>query len=308
MLYPIYDYYYESHLNLAEILSHYVENYYYRKHGKDKYEKILTKLSESDNVKKLFEHSYKQKLAINNVDFGCAINGTMWFMLQSNETQVVAIMVMALIWNEKVNKHLHLISYKDLRDDILTVFRKFHIYKEMTREEFDSMRNFQTDEFEEEKKDRGVEGECANLEDDEFPNAIMEKMNDPDFQDKMLAIMAEGGTKEQIKNKLEYLIGAKKKPDDIIEMEENLRHLFRDIFDRAGMKLLKENNNHDIMYEMKATTILYELNKQLEDENNNPDINNLKNAANQLGISWNIIKSEEYKRALAIYRDGETID
>lgn len=141
MLYPIYDYYYDSSLTLESILSHYVENYYFRKHGKDKFDKILTKLAESEKVKNLFALSYKKMVAINNVDFCATLNETMWFMLQSNETQAVAVLVMALLWNNNVNSHLNLISEKDLRDDVLKIFKKFHIYKEMSREEFDMMRN-----------------------------------------------------------------------------------------------------------------------------------------------------------------------
>lgn len=142
MLYPIYNYYYESSMNLEDILTHYVENYYLRKHGRDKYEKILKKLSDSNKVRSLFDESYKKRLALNNVDFGATINEMMWFMFQSNETQAVAVLALAVFWHTNVNSHLYLKTEKELRDDALMIFKKFQIYGDMTQEEFDRMRNY----------------------------------------------------------------------------------------------------------------------------------------------------------------------
>lgn len=142
MLYPIYDYYHESSLTLEEVLHHYVENFYFRKHGRDKFDKILKKLSESSKVRSLFDESYQKRLALNNVDFGATVNSIMWFMIQSNETQAIAVLAMALFWNTNVNSHLYLKTDRELRDDALMIFKKFQIYGDMTQDEFDRMRNF----------------------------------------------------------------------------------------------------------------------------------------------------------------------
>ena len=145
MLFPIYNYYYESSMNLDDILTHYVENFYLRKYGKDKYEKIQKKLSDSGKVRSLFEESYQKKLAINYVDFCTTVNSIMWFMIQSNETQAVAVLAMASLWNKKVNSHLHLTSERAMRDDALKIFKKYNIYKDMTQEEYDRMRSSNID-------------------------------------------------------------------------------------------------------------------------------------------------------------------
>jgi hypothetical protein len=141
MLYPIYNYYYESSLTLDEVLQHYVENFYFRKHGRDKFDKILKKLSDSNKVHSIFNESYNKKLALNNVDFGAIVNEILWFVFQSNDTQAVAVLALALLWNTNVNSHLYLKSEREVRDDALKIFQSFQIYGDMTQEEYDSMRN-----------------------------------------------------------------------------------------------------------------------------------------------------------------------
>lgn len=159
MLYPIYDYYHESSLTLEEVLQHYVEKFYYRKHGRDKFDKILKKLSDSNKVRSLFDESYQKRLALSNVDFGATINEMMWFMFQSNETQAVAVLAMALSWHTNVNSHLYLKTERELRDDALMIFKKFQIYGDMTQEEYDSMRHPEDDEVDE-------------VDDEEYDNVI----------------------------------------------------------------------------------------------------------------------------------------
>lgn len=107
MQYPLYDYYYSSSMTLDEIFEHYAENFYLRKHGRDKYEKVLQKISESDKVQKLFEVSYTQGLALTYMDMGATLNGIMWFFFQSNETQTLAILAMFSFWDVNINRHLH---------------------------------------------------------------------------------------------------------------------------------------------------------------------------------------------------------
>ena len=412
MLYPIYDYYHESSLTLEEVLEHYVEKFYLRKHGRDKYEKILQKVAESDKVKKLFDLSYHQRLSINYIDFGETLNSIFWFMFQSNETQAVAVLAMARNWNVKVNSHLQLKSNMELRNDALKIFKKFSIYGDMTQEEYDRMRSPQIenemdeDEIEEESEmgnnyhilnfyldcshwhkqedeikkcplvlpvkiidieeedDIALKYEVRNLptlilvdgdgneihrwvgvtpsseindyitengygfiedvgendndkssnidendmDDSGIPDAVKSRMDDSDFHDKCIAILAEGGTKEQIQLKMDYLSGKKTKPAEIIRLEQKIRGLFRKRFDAVGQRILIESSSFDIMHKIKAATILSKCNDALDDTLFFPEIDDIKAGANKVGISVNIIKDEEYKRALAKYRDGKTVD
>lgn len=141
MLYPLYEYYYESDLNLEGILRHFVQNFYLRKHGRDKAEKVLYKVSESPKMNKLFVQSESQGIAPNYVDFASVINEIMYFMFQSNETQALAVLAAAITWDKKVN-HLGLIKDEyDLRNDTIKIFKKYSIYGEMTKEEFERVTN-----------------------------------------------------------------------------------------------------------------------------------------------------------------------
>lgn len=139
MLFPLYDYYYASEMSLEEVLKHYTRTFYLRKHGTDKAETVFNKVVESSAIQKLFEISYRRGIAPNHVDFISAINETMYFIIQSNETQALAVLVAAFTWGEEVNSNRRLKSALDLRDDALKIFKKYSIYGEMTEEEFISM-------------------------------------------------------------------------------------------------------------------------------------------------------------------------
>ena len=139
MLYPLYDYYYASDMTLEQILKHYIKFFYLRKHGSDKAEKVLYKVSESSKMQKLFDYSASQNIAPNYVDFGSVINEIMYFMFQSNETQALAVLAAAIAWDKKVN-HLGILKDEyDLRNDTIKIFKKFSIYGEMTQQEFEKM-------------------------------------------------------------------------------------------------------------------------------------------------------------------------
>ena len=94
-------------------------------------------------------------------------------MIQSNETQAVAVLAMALFWNTNVNSHLHLQSDKELRDDALMIFKKFQIYGDMTQDEFNRMRYYQdedeNDEYPELDEVVDDEDDEEELDDDEYP-------------------------------------------------------------------------------------------------------------------------------------------
>lgn len=144
MLYPLYEYYFESDLTLEQILNHYIQNFYLRKHGRDKAEKVLYKVSESPKMNKLFTQSATQGVAPNYVDFGSVINEIMYFMFQSNETQALAVLAAAIAWDKKVNYSGFIKDEFDLRNDTIKIFKKYSIYGDMTKEEFERVTNLST--------------------------------------------------------------------------------------------------------------------------------------------------------------------
>lgn len=406
MLYPIYDYYIESSMNLEDILSHYVEHFYLRKYGRDKYEKILKKISESDKIRKLFDQSYYQRLAINHIDFGETLNSIMWFMFQSNDTQAVAVLAMAVFWDTNVNSHLHLKSDMELRNDALKIFKKFSIYGDMTQEEFDSMRRPQVlpeEDYDEVDSEKGngyhilnfyldcthwhrqeneikkcplkvpikiidvnkeddvvfkyvvhnlptlilVDGKGKEIhrwvgvttaseindyltangyaenedeeDDEDYPQPLNIpfsyndelKLKSSEYADKVLAIMADGGTKDQIKVKLEVLLNKRKPTESMKKVEGIIRNFYRRSFDAVGKLIIEESNGNAFLQKLIATTKLAKFNSDIDDIDDielNPTVKQMQETANNFCVSWNIIKDEEYKRALAIYRDGKVVD
>ena len=144
MLYPLYNYYFASDMTLEQILKHYISNFYLKKHGRDKAEKVLYKVSESSNMQKLFDYSVSHNIAPNYVDFGSELNGIMYFMFQSNETQALAVLAAAIAWDRKVNHFAMLKDECDLRNDTIKIFKKFSIYGDMTQQEFEEMTHHST--------------------------------------------------------------------------------------------------------------------------------------------------------------------
>lgn len=265
MLYPIYDYYHESSLTLEEVIHHYVDNFYFRKHGRDKFEKIQKKLSESTKVKSLFNESYKRKLALNNVDFGATINGMMWFMFQSNETQSVAVLVMAMLWNKNVNSHLSLKTERQLRDDALMIFKKFQIYGDMTQEEFDRMRSPQIADKSDADIDNIHEDEIFDVDIDEDEGIEEENEEDDADRDKK-----EAHIRSTIRKALEA------------HMEKTMQE-YGDV--------MKDPFAGGMMVELAISTYFQSVKKQ----------NILYLITSQYGIDLDSVLDEERNRALGIY-------
>ena len=108
-------------------------------------------------------------------------------MIQSNETQAVAVLAMALFWNTNVNSHLHLQSDKELRDDALMIFKKFQIYGDMTQDEFNRMRYYQdedeNDEYPELDEVVDDEDDEEELDDDDVYPELDEDVDDEDDEE-----------------------------------------------------------------------------------------------------------------------------
>ena len=149
MLYPLYNYYYESNLTLSEIIENFI-NIYTRKHGRDKVNKIIHKVKDSTKIAALDSFSIQKRVLLNYVDFGSAVNATMWFMIQSNTTQALAVLIAAQLWHERVNSIYQFGSYRELRDNALMILKKYDLYEDMSEREYDQMTKPQPiDDFEE---------------------------------------------------------------------------------------------------------------------------------------------------------------
>ncbi len=139
MQYPLYDYYYNRSLSLDEIISDYLTNFYHKKHGSNKSDKVKQKVLNSTKVASIDSFSIQQRVVPNYVDFGSAINETFWFMIQSNETQALGVLIAASEWEKRVNNVYHFGSSVEVRNKAIKIFQKYSIYEEMSRSQYESM-------------------------------------------------------------------------------------------------------------------------------------------------------------------------
>lgn len=139
MEYPLYEFYSKSSLNLYEIRKHFIENFYYQKHSRREADSVLKSIIDSSKVNKLFQVSIDKNTAPNYEDFLITICSMFKFMFKSNDTQILAVLDVALNWDIEVNSKLNIISSDNFKQDILKVFKKYQVYKEMTEEEFQSL-------------------------------------------------------------------------------------------------------------------------------------------------------------------------
>lgn len=149
MLYPLYDYYQLSKLTLEEIVDDYLKNFYHKRYSQSKSENVEKRVQNSKKISSIDAVSIQKHVVPNSIDFGSAINETLWFMFQSNSTQVLAVLIAAREWNKRVNRKYHICREKEIRDKALYIFKKYSIYEEMTQKRFDVMTQKTDDENEE---------------------------------------------------------------------------------------------------------------------------------------------------------------
>lgn len=138
MLYPLYDYYLGSDMTLDEIISDYLNNFYHKKHGTNKSDKVRRKVLDSTKIAAIDAFSIQQRVIPGCLDFGAALNETMWFMIQSNETQALGVLIAASEWEKRVNRVYYFGSSEEVRNKALRIFEHYRIYGEMTRSQYDS--------------------------------------------------------------------------------------------------------------------------------------------------------------------------
>ena len=140
MLYPLYDYYLESALSLDEIVADYIHNFYLLKHSQQKVEKIRSAFQKSKLVNRVHAIALQSGRVPSYIDYLEAINGTPWFMLQSNSTQALGVLMAMQEWDNEFNKVIHRCDSEQIRNNALRVFQKWQIYGEMTTEQYNLMR------------------------------------------------------------------------------------------------------------------------------------------------------------------------
>lgn len=142
-------------MDLYEIRNHYLRNFYYQSHSRNEAESVLHSIVYSSKVSKLLKESLSRRIAPNYEDFTSTVCSMFKFMFKSNDTLVLAVIDTALRWDIEINKELHIIDLKELTQDVIRVFDKFSIYKEIPDSEFTSKVNptVETEQIEEPRKE-----------------------------------------------------------------------------------------------------------------------------------------------------------
>ena len=294
MLYPLYDYYQSSKLTLEEIVDDYLKNFYHRRYSQSKSENVEKRVQNSKKIAAIDTISIQKHVIPNSIDFGSAINETLWFIFQSNSTQALAVLIAAREWNKRVNRKYHICSEKEIRDKALYIFKKYSIYEEMTQKGFEEMTR-KIDSADEKNK-------CPKPLNISFSESDKSKLMEKEYQDKVILIMADGGTKEQIQIKLELLLNKRKKTQEMLLVEKSFRDFFRKAFESKHDEIMSKSHGDMLMQRINASTILLSVLQEIDDAaSEDENVKTMKELGNQYGISFNLIKNEEYQKALSRY-------
>lgn len=142
MQYSLYDLYKDCSLDLYEIRNHFLDRFYYQDHSRNNARDVMRIVVSSSKIEKLLKKSSDKGIAPNYVDFLSTICGMWRFMLRSNDTQILASIGAALRWDIEVNSKLNLLTQEELKSEVIKVFKKYDVYKEMTEEEFKSVSSY----------------------------------------------------------------------------------------------------------------------------------------------------------------------
>lgn len=142
MQYSLYDLYKDCSLDLYEIRNHFLDRFYYQDHSRNNARDVMRIVVSSSKIEKLLKKSADKGIAPNYVDFLSAICGMWRFMLRSNDTQILASIGAALRWDIEVNSKLNLLTQEELKSEVIKVFKKYDVYKEMTEGEFKSVSSY----------------------------------------------------------------------------------------------------------------------------------------------------------------------
>lgn len=136
MQYSLYELYSQSPLDLYSVRKHFIDRFYCLTHGRNDVEKILKTIVSSSKIDGIIEASSRRGVVPTHTDYLSTICSMLKFMFSSNDTQILAAISAALRWDIEVNSKQQLISQEELKQEMIKVFRKYDVYKEMTEEEY----------------------------------------------------------------------------------------------------------------------------------------------------------------------------
>lgn len=137
MQYPLYDYYKRSNLNLLQVIKHYTKVFYQRHYGRDKTDKVLKKALDLKGLKAIYDYSITNRKMPTVQYIGEWVNGNLWFMVQSNKSQALAILIIMQQWQHDINENYFFEHFDDVKDEAIKVFEMYSMYEEMSNEEFE---------------------------------------------------------------------------------------------------------------------------------------------------------------------------
>lgn len=142
MQYSLYDLYKNCSLDLYEIRNHFLDRFYYQDHSRNNARDVMRIIVSSSKIERLLKKSADKGITPNYIDFLSVVCGMWKFMLRSNDTQILASIGAALRWDIEVNSKLNLLTQEELKSEVIKVFKKYDVYKEMTEEEFKSISSY----------------------------------------------------------------------------------------------------------------------------------------------------------------------
>lgn len=142
MRYSLYDLYKNCSLNLYEIRNHFLDRFYYQDHSRNNARDVMRIVVSSSKIERLLKKSADKGIAPNYIDFLSAVCGMWKFMLRSNDTQILASIGAALRWDIEINSKLNLLTQEELKSEVIKIFKKYKVYKEMTEKEFKSVSSY----------------------------------------------------------------------------------------------------------------------------------------------------------------------
>lgn len=138
MLYSLYEFYSKSSLDLYAIREHFLEHFYYQNHSRNKATNVLKTVINSSRIARVLNESARYNIMPTHEDFLFVICSMFKFMFSSNDTQILATMDAAIFWDIEINAKQRIAFPEDLRQNILKVFSKYQVYKEMSEKDFNN--------------------------------------------------------------------------------------------------------------------------------------------------------------------------
>jgi len=128
------------------------------------------------------------------------------------------------------------------------------------------------------------------------------------YQEKVIAFARDKGTNEETRLKIEILLKKRPKTSSMLAVEQQLRSFFQKVFDYYGQEALN-NSNGGLLSEMAVTSNLALVSQLIEqdDYEDSEHVKEMIRIANSYGVSFHLIKDEEYNKALTKFRESKGV-